>query len=228
MKDTSIPVLQQSPNRQQDLHEITRLIKAGFTLSQIAKINPRYKRYRGNIKSEFYHWHLKEMPLLKKMHNEWHICKSDTAIELYTEWCNKHGRDFVYLCSDSKDHSFDRYILKGIPPIVFMKNFMGSIKYTHLLNMLDRYKCRLDFEYSYTYTLWNTCIITSTMPPEKVYRDTDPQYLTAPLLRRLDTITYHYKEDGIDKAFTMPAEDYRDFSDLKCRAKSCKGMKFYN
>jgi len=196
--------------------KIITMIEDGYSPKQIIASNPRYNRYRTHIKQLFTHKRMKEG--LKEMHNEWHICSFDISESLYTKWCNKFGKDSAYLCWDSRNHSFDRY---GAQSTIFMKNFKGNIGYNNLLSMLDNYKSQLNFEYTDTYTLWDTCILTSSLPPEIVCCDIYGETIT-PLLRRLDTITYHYEEAGIANSFTMSAKDYRCLADLRCCAKHYK------
>ena len=196
---------------------IVGMIHNGHSLEKIILSNPKYILFQNDIEWIFVKMRLNEMRnKVKQPHNEYHICNTDISEKLYTEYCNKYGKNSIYLYSDYKNKGFDNYILKGAPSIVFMENFLGSINCKDLLIMLDNYINPIDCGYKDIYTLWDTCIIASPLPPEISSFDSD---MTAALLRRLDTITYHYKEDGTDKSFSIPAKDYTCLGYLKRLAK---------
>ena len=78
--------------------------------------------------------------------------------------------------------------------------------------------------YSNVYALWTSVYICSIYPPEKVYtfmvedseRNTDS---IKQLLRRLNTIVYHYKDiNGNYKTYSMPANEYTNAFDMINRA----------
>lgn len=52
---------------------------------------------------------------------------------------------------------------------LLLDDFYGWIPYSHLLNLLDRYKQRLDVKGGYTYALWSTILITSNEHPREWY-----------------------------------------------------------
>lgn len=60
-------------------------------------------------------------------------------------------------------------------------------------------------------------------PPEEIYAQmVKPEHrkidTLRQLMRRLDTVVYHFIENGMYKEFRIPASDYVDYADLKCRA----------
>ena len=66
-------------------------------------------------------------------------------------------------------------------------------------------------------------MITSVYPPEEIYYQMVKSELReiesmTQLMRRLDTIVYHYVDNGVYKEYRMPASDYVDYADLKQRA----------
>ena len=204
--------------------EIHEMLDNGRTPEQIMAVNPKYDTYRAYIAHLFMRKRRNEIPALKKMRNEWHICSPDIEEQLCTEWCSIHAKDSVYVCSDSRNLSFDGYT--GTQSSVFIKNFKGSIDYGNLMGMLDAYIDMLSFGYSDIYPLWDTCIITSPLPPEIICNDIYGS-IVSPLLGQLYTITYHYKEAGMDDSYTMLADEYRCFADLKRLAENYKCTSLY-
>lgn len=219
--------------------EAAKLLENGCSPDEVVQAFPKYKKHMASITHAFINMHLKNAPIHKDIHTEWHICSTDISKKLYEDYCNEYGQASFYRCSLSAHNAFDGYFAKGAPPTLFISNYDGCMDYEQFLSFLDvDVMPRPDFMLAPDYRPWTTCIVTSALPPDEIYMCPEPYYLedyeqkrkniAAPLLRRLDTITYHYKEAGIDKAFTMLAEDYRDFSDLKRRARRYKDMKFYN
>lgn len=128
----------------------------------------------------------------------------------------EHPHD-VYLFNDYDGGGFDMY--EG-EPILFMDEFKGGIRFQTLLNLLDSYRIQLHCRYANTYALWTEVHISSVFPPDEAYkfmveadaRDRDP---ASQLLRRLDSIIFHYKSAGEFKVFTMPASEYKNYDQLK-------------
>lgn len=227
--------------------KIIKMLQDGYSPEEIVQAEPKYEKYRIVIQFLCMRMLLKNKypqyedgsPYYRDNYSQWHICTPKITKTVYTELCNKYGKKAIYRCSVDKDNTLESYLDAGAPPVLFVSNYKGTLDYAEFLSFLDEEIApRWDIGINPSYQFWTTSIITSPLPPEELYLP--PQLspkkeykkqiesLTAPLLRRLDTITYHYKEDDIDKAFTMPAEDYRDFSDLKRRARRYKDMKFYN
>ncbi len=209
-----------------DLDRIQEYIEKGLTPPEIMKIDIRYRMYEKMIKSAFIDKRIQDTPLIKEMHNEWHCGESGAGKSYYYyELCKKHSPEEIYLVTDFESGGFDYYIEQGAPPILFMDEFKGNMKFSQLLTILDKYsRTQTHCRYSNTYNLWTTCIITSIFSPDEVYasmvennrqnRDKIDQ-----LLRRLDCIVYHYKTvSGEYKAYSMPASEYVDYRDLKQRA----------
>ena len=99
------------------------------------------------------------------------------------------------------------------------------MKFSMLLNMFDQYSdLQTHSRYQNTFNLWDTVIITSIYPLEDIYRflvDTEHRQTDSffQLVRRFETIVYHYVTDtGEYKTFSLPAEQYINYDDLKRRA----------
>ena len=187
--------IQDVQGKRSDLDEINELLEQGFTPREIMAEDFRYRKFEKMIKSAYIERRIRETPIIKDMHNEWHVGESGSGkTYYYCQLCEKYATDDIYMTTDFENGGFDFYIEQGAPPILF----------------LDEFK-------------WNTCIITSVFPPDEVYsfmvstdkRDKDK---IDQLLRRLDTIVYHYKQDEEYKTFSIPASEYSGYEDLRQRA----------
>ena len=131
----------------------------------------------------------------------------------------EHPND-IYLFNDYDGGGFDMY--EG-EPILFMDEFKGGIRFQTLLNLLDSYRIQIHCRYANLYALWTAVHISSIFPPEEAYkfmvasenRDGDP---IAQLMRRLDTVVYHYKSAGEYRTFSLPATEYKNYAHLKEQA----------
>ncbi|GLB29157.1 hypothetical protein LAD12857_10800 [Lacrimispora amygdalina] len=216
--------VQEVQGKRSDLDDIEELLNQGYSPSEIMEINFSYRKYEKMIKSAFIDKRIKETPLIKKMHNEWHVGDSGSGkTYYYYQLCEEHSPSEIYMATDFENGGFDFYIDQGAPPILFLDEFKGNMRYSQLLTTLDKYsRTQTHCRYANTYNLWTTCIITSIFPPDEVYasmvdndkRDRDK---IDQLLRRLDVIVYHYKANGEYKTYSMPASEYRNYEDLKRR-----------
>lgn len=213
-----------------DLDRIQEYLENGLAPSEIMEIDIRYRMYEKMIKSAFIDKRIKDTPLIKEMHNEWHCGDSGTGKTFYYyQLCEKYSPEEIYIATDFESGGFDFYIEQGAPPILFMDEFKGNMKFSQLLAILDKYsRTQTHCRYSNTYNLWTTCIITSIFPPDEVYSsmvddDRKNRDKIDQLLRRLDCIVYHYKTiSGEYKTYTMPANEYVNYQDLKQRVLSEK------
>jgi hypothetical protein len=217
--------IENNKGRRSDLNEIAELLEKGLTPIEIMGENFTYRKYEKMIKSAYIDRRIKETPLIKDMHNEWHVGASGTGKTFYyCQLCEKYSPENIYMATDFESGGFDYYIEQGAPPILFMDEFKGNMRFGQLLTVLDKYsRTQMHCRYANTYNLWTTCIITSIFPPDEVYslmvedkkkaRDKIDQ-----LLRRLDVIVYHYKENEEYKTYSIPASEYVDYEDLKQRA----------
>lgn len=220
-----LEVIQGNQGKRNDLDEIELLLNDGATPEEIFEVSFRYRKYEKMIKSAYIDRRIKETPLIKESHNEWHVGNSGSGkTYYYYQLCEKFSPEKVYMTTDFENGGFDFYIDQGAPPIIFLDEFKGNMRYSQLLTILDKYsRTQTHCRYANTYNLWTTCIITSIFPPDEVYfsmvenekRDRDK---IDQLLRRIDVIVYHYKENGEYKTFSIPASEYKDYDDLKQRA----------
>ena len=209
-----------------DMEEVSDILDQGLTPVQIFRENLKYRKYEKLIKSEYVDRRLQETPLIKEMHNEWHVGESGSGKSYYFyQLCEEYGEDQVYMCTDFQNGGLDLYLDNGAPPILFMDEFKGNMNFSDFLVILDVYsRSQIHSRYVNAMCLWERVIVTSVFPPEKNHEimaifDMDETDSFSQLLRRLEKIVYHYKEDGEFKTFELPAADYKDYDDLKARAK---------
>lgn len=216
-----------SQGKRTDLETIDELLDNGFTPREIMNLNIRYRNNEKIIKNAYIDKKLKEAPIKKQMHREWHVGESGSGKSYcYERLCKKHNRDEIYLSGYTSNGWLDSYMERGAPSILFIDELKPSgINWQELLTTLDIYTDRpIHARYQDVYPLWTTVVITSVFPPEEYYRYAVKQEQmnveeSKQLLRRLDTIVYHYIEDGVYKEFSIPASEYKDYDDLKRRAK---------
>jgi len=221
-----IDVIQDKQGKRNDLEEIEELLNEGFTPEQIFELSFRYRKYEKMIKSDYIARRIRETPLVKSMHNEYHWGDSGTGkTYTYIKLCEQHTSDEVYLCNDYANSSgsgggFDFYSASPAK-IVVLDEFRGNIPYAQLLSMLDVYSrnqqhCR----YQNTYCLWTSVIICSILPPEQAYYNMVEQTQRSSdsmqqFFRRLNVIVYHYKdENGNYCTFKLEAAEYTNANDM--------------
>ena len=211
-----------------DLDEIDFLLQSGYTPNQILEERFSFRKYENAIRSAYLDRRMKAAPLVKNdMYVEWHVGESGTGKTFtYIQLCEEFGAENVYLATDFDNGGFDRYLDEGAPPILFLDEFKGNMSFAQLLIILDKYtKSQIHCRYKNTYCLWNKCYIASIYPPELVYSNMvnfQQQSIdkVKQLVRRIDTIVYHYIENKEYKTFSLPASKYIDYEDLKIKAGS--------
>lgn len=208
-----------------DLDEIAELLEQGLTPTEVMAENFAYRKYEKMIKSAYIDKRIKDTPLIKTTRNEWHVGDSGTGKSFYFyQLCEIHSPEKIYFATDFETGGFDFYIEQGAPPILFLDEFKGNMRYSQLLNILDKYsRSQTHCRYTNTYNLWTTCIITSIFPPDEVYSsmvddDKKSRDKIDQLLRRLDVIVFHYKLNGDYKTYSIPAIEYKSYEDLKRQA----------
>ncbi len=203
-----------------DLLIIEQLIEQGKRPSEITSLSIKYMKHEPLIRKCYFQKRCNETPPHRKVTVYWHVGdsgtgKSFTQIKLMEE----HPND-VYLFNDYDGGGFDLY--EG-QPILFMDEFKGGIRFQQLLNLLDSYKAQIHCRYANSYALWNEVHISSIFPPDEAYKfmvdeerqSKDP---VIQLLRRIDTIVYHYKKGNEYATYSIPSDEYRNYEQLKAYA----------
>lgn len=223
----NIDAVQDVQGHRHDLDIIQQLLSDGCTPNQIFRENIRYRKYANLIKEAYLDKRITDTPIIKTMHNEYHVGASKSGKTwYYTQLCESLGRDNIYMLNDLQNGGLDLYIASGAPSVLFIDDFKGTnINFSILLNMLDQYSdLQTHSRYQNTYNLWNKVIITSIYPLEVVYKIlVDPDHQKTDdffqLLRRFEVIVYHYVTNtGEYKTFSLPASEYIDYDNLQKRA----------
>lgn len=217
--------IQIKQGKRSDMDIIEEMLVDGCTPCEIMENNFGYRRYERMIKSAFADKKLREAPIRKQIYREWHVGESGTGKSYcYEKLCNIYGADEIYFSGYMTTGWLDRYMEDGAPSILFIDELKPFGSWQELLNVLDVYTQRpIHSRYQDIYPLWTQVIITSVYPPEEIYEQmVKPENRRndsfEQLLRRLDTIVYHYIEDGKYKEFRMSASSYINYEDLKRQA----------
>jgi len=200
-----------------DFDILEEYIGSGFTPQQILSMSMAYRRYEKYIKDAYFSKRREETPYLRKINCIWHVGESGSG-KSYTskKIVDEKGEDYMYLVTDYDNGGLDNY---NGEPILFLDEFRGQIKYSTLLTMLQGYKAQFHARYTNIIGLWNEVHITSVLPPDKVYKNmvTENQELDTlrQLIRRINTIIYHWKDNEGYYEFVLPMEQYSDYESLK-------------
>ena len=215
--------IQDNQGKRTDLDEIEEMLNDGLTPRQIFQQSIRYQKYDRMIYTAFLNKRIKDTPLVKEMHNEFHFGKSGTGkTHVYIQKCEEFSEEEVYLCNDYSNGGFDFYS-ENPAKVIVLDEFRGGIPYSQLLSMLDVYsRVQQHCRYKNTYALWTQVMICSVLSPEEVYEnmvDSNKKSDTFhQLMRRLDVIVYHYKWKGEYKTFELLPSEYNGKDDMIDRA----------
>lgn len=200
-----------------DFEVIEEYIDKGYTPREIMSMSFSYRRYENMIKSAYYDKRNSETEFIREVKVYWHVGASGTGKSyVANKIIMEKGEEHLYFVNDYDNGGFDRY---NGEEYLFLDEFRGQIRYSTLLSILDKYKVQVHARYNNVLSLWKEVHISSVMPPELVYEnmvnnnraiDTLKQ-----LLRRLDYVVYHYKENEEYKQYVLEADKYVDYETLK-------------
>ncbi len=216
-----------SQGKRSDITVIEELLADGYTPDEIMNIDIRFRNNEKIIRGAYLSKKIKETPKRKEMYREWHIGETGTGKSYYYErLCEKYGIDEIYLTGYVGNGWLDGYIDQGAPQTLYIDDLRpNGNNLQEILSVLDVYSHRvIHARYQNIRPLWTNVVITSTYPPELylLYEAKQKQPMQVELrelLRKLDIIVYHYAEDGVYKEFSIPSSEYKDYDDLKRRAK---------
>lgn len=222
---TGVDNIQDIQGKRNDLDTIEELLVKGWTPQEILNENIHFYRYENIIRKAYLDQRIRESPPRRSVYCEYHVGESGSGkTYYYNQLCEKYGTGNIYLLTDFDNGAsggLDNYVMQGAPPILFIDEFKGEgISYAKLLIMLNEYpRMQTHSRYTNTYNLWSTCIITSIYPLEDLYsimvqrshQKIDSYYQ---LLRRIDKIVYHYKENGEYKSYSINASEYTNYDNL--------------
>lgn len=207
--------------RRKDMEIIGDLIESGKTPEEIMLMNFSYRRYSSMIREACLQRKIADTPNYRNVNVIWHVGDSGSGKSYDRILLEEiYGSSAVYVVTDYKN-GFDRYVGE---PILFLDELRaGSIRYSILLGILDKYKIQVSARYSNVYSLWEEVHITSPYAPEQLYKemvlDADRDIETyEQLRRRISFVVYHWKEDGEYKRFQVPMEQYSSYSFLRLQA----------
>lgn len=206
-----------------DLDVIQELLEQGKAPNEIMDISIYFRKYETLIRKQYFRLRVKNMPLSRSVKVYWHVGESGSGkSHTYTELCKALGADNVYLLTDYDNGGFDNYCAESV---LFMDEFKGNMKFQVLLNYLDCYPVQVHCRYANAYALWDEVHITSVFPPELAYNFMVEESMRnkdkiVQLLRRINTIVYHYKENEEYKVFELPMEQYQNYEQLKTLAEN--------
>lgn len=215
----NLSVVQNTTGKRSDLEDIEEMLESGMTPSEIFAESFRYRKYEKMIKAAYLQKRIDDTPLIKEMCNVWHFGRAGSGkTYTYIKLCEEYP-DAVYLCNDysnsgSSGGGFDNYV-ENPAKILVLDEFRGNMPYNTLLSILDVYsRNQVHCRYQNIYALWESVHICSIYAPDEAYRFMvqDSERGTdsiRQLLRRLNTVVYHYIKDGEYKTFEMPASEYR-------------------
>lgn len=205
--------------------EIDDMLAQGMTPSEIIKRGMRYRRFEKSIKSAYLDRRIEEAPIVKDMHVEYHFGPARSGkTYTYVKLCEQYSRKNIYMVNDYDNGGFDKYLELDAPPILFLDELKGvGMSYGQLLSVLDVYSDKQTHSrYTNTYNLWTGVYMTSVFSIEELYQIMVDYHIRKTdgieqLLERINTIVYHYKENGEYKTFSMPASEYKDYNDMMAR-----------
>lgn len=219
--------IQGAKDKDSILQQIESLIEQGMRPSQIMAIGIFYRQHETLIKKTFFAKRLAETPPIREVKVFWHVGVSGSGKSYtYVQLCEERGEDEIYMMSDMENGGLDSYEAQQI---LFIDEFKGQTPYYKLLQMLDKYKMQIHARYTNAYALWNEVHITSVYPPEEAYKfmvDSSERQIDSikQLLRRIDAVIYHYKEQDLYRTYSQKMEDYTDYASLKQSAMGTDGF----
>ena len=207
-----------------DFDIIEELISQGKTPREIMDLQLGYRRYEKLIKDAYFEKRNKETPFKREINVIWHVGETGSG-KSYTakELADTFGEDNFYFLSDYDNGCFDKY---NGEPILFLDEYRGQFKFSFFLSLLHGYKAQSHARYTNIIGLWTEVHITSVLPPEKVYSrmvtENEDLDTIQQLLRRITTVSYHYKCGNEYRTFELPIKEYHSYEDLKIRSQSDK------
>lgn len=166
--------LKSSQGKRNDLLEVSEMISSGSSISEVVKTHPdMYIKFNKGIEK------------LKSKLQQKRNFKTKIVVYIGPTGCGKSriaeqiGGDNCYW--KPKGEWFDNYENEDV---MIIDDFHGDIKYTMLLNLLDRYPLLLPFKGGFHQMTSKQIIITSNVTPCEWYSLKSELY--PPLLRRID------------------------------------------
>lgn len=202
-----------------DIDNIRKYVNEGMTPQQIFDMNIRYRKYEKMVKDEFFAKRIKDTPFLRDVSVEWHVGDTGTGKTYFAkQLVDEIGEDDIYFISDYDNGAFDNYSGQHV---LFLDEFRGQFRFSVLLGILQGYKQQFHSRYTNIYGLWERVIISSILPPERVYEkmvsDNKDIDTCGQLMRRINKVVYHYKKDNNYLSVDVPMSEYMNYEVLKTK-----------
>lgn len=193
--------IQDGKGNRSDMDDISLMIEAGATPSQIFEKSFKYRKYEKMIMSAYVDKRIKEASLHKNMHCEWHTGASGSGKSYtYISLCEKYGRENIYFLNDLQNGGFDMYMEQGAPKVLFIDEVKPcDITYKQMLMLTDAYSsAQTHSRFHNTLNLWDRVYVTSIYSIEDFYKELVPEEKRntesfEQLRRRFHKVVYHYK-----------------------------------
>ena len=177
-----------------DLDTIQELIESGLSPSEIFRQDIKFRKWEKIIKEAYYQRCIDNTPLMRDVFVEWHYGSTGTGKSYtYIDLCKDFGRDNVYIVSDYDNGFFDLY---SGEKVLFLDEFRGQIPYHILLSICDVYLRQFHARYTNVFGVWNKVVICSPFPPDCIYKNLSQADSIKQLLRRINVIYHHTKDDN--------------------------------
>lgn len=181
------------------MQAIGALIEEGYKPIEIYNMNFSYRQFDRIIEKAYLEKKISETPVIQDINVYWHFGKSGTG-KSYTmsSLCEEYGKDEVYIITDlGSSGAFDGYCGQDI---IFIDELRPhTIKYEHLLTLLDQYTHQIHARYYNKFKCWKEVHITTLYHPEDFYDEALPEEKEKDidtydqLRRRITHCVYHYK-----------------------------------
>lgn len=199
-----------------DLYEAKKMIDAGMTPDEILDSDIAYYRQEKYIRAAYMAKKRKDVGTYRDVSVEWHFGESGSGkTYIYNQLLKYVDVKNIYFIREYDNGFLDNYQAQSI---LFMDEYRGQLAYSKLLGFLSPEVASSHARFCDSYTLWDRVYITSPLAPDEIYdmcvqnKKYDKLYQ---LLRRIDTVVYHYKKDGHYLTRQCKGVDYRSRSDLQ-------------
>lgn len=184
--------------------ELEKYVKLGMTPKQIILNDPRFSMHEQMVQSYFGAYRQSEIRPIRDIKTIYHTGEVGSGKSYtYVLLCEEYGEENVYLFngSSSTHGGFDEYECEKY--LVLDEMRPDTFRVQELLTLLDGYKRRLPARYKNKYAAWEEVHITTVIPPEELFegmRRSGRSDSFEQLLRRIDSIVYHYKDTNLSGA----------------------------
>ncbi len=214
-----------SCSKNEILMQIEVLIAKGLRPREIMARSILFLQYEDIICKSFFSKRYEQTPPKRDVKVYWHVGASGSGKSYsYVKLCEQYGADEVFITSDFTNRCsalMDGYQAEKILFIDELKQ--GCIPYEMLLQMLQGYKVQLHARFSNVLSLYEEVHITSIYTPDEIYgsmveRQNQKVDSLSQLMRRINLIVYHYKDEQGYHTYEMPSDEFTTYKDLRDKA----------